>query len=196
MVCWGWFVYLWCIATSSWSSTSRCRYIFWWHMFFNNSLYIAFTWNINQFLLLNTFSFLFSQMFLLVNSTFLYFHPWTLNLLQSQPAITCSKLTIENFRTRCEIYSKLTRKTPERRQWLEWVQSWSHASWVTNDKAVLKKLLTVLPKTGLRRRERKIRMVIAKFFALYANPKRMAVQNSSYFKIAKESYYRFNFYIP
>ena len=97
MVCWGWFVYLWCIATSSWSSTSRCRYIFWWHMFFNNSLYIAFTWNINQFLLLNTFSFLFSQMFLLVNSTFLYFHPWTLNLLQSQPAITCSKLTIETL---------------------------------------------------------------------------------------------------
>ena len=106
------------------------------------------------------------------------------------------KVNNRNFRTRCEIYSKLTRKTPERRQWLEWVQSWSHASWVTNDKAVLKKLLTVLPETGLRRRERKIRMVIAKFFALYANPKRMAVQNSSYFKIAKESYYRFNFYIP
>ena len=32
----------------------------------------------------------------------------------TQPAFTCSKLTIE---TRCEICSKLTIKIPERRQW-------------------------------------------------------------------------------
>ena len=33
----------------------------------------------------------------------------------SQPAITCSKLTKKNTRTRCEICSKLTIKIPERR---------------------------------------------------------------------------------
>ena len=36
--------------------------------------------------------------------------------LWSQPAITCSRL-YRNTRTRCEICSKLTLKTPERRQW-------------------------------------------------------------------------------
>ena len=34
----------------------------------------------------------------------------------SQPAIICSKLTI-NTRTRCEMCSKVTIKTPERRLW-------------------------------------------------------------------------------
>ena len=37
--------------------------------------------------------------------------------MHSQSAIVCSKLTIENTRTRCEMSSKLTIKTPERRQW-------------------------------------------------------------------------------
>ena len=32
----------------------------------------------------------------------------------SQPVITCSKLTIETLEQRCEIYSKLTIKTPKR----------------------------------------------------------------------------------
>ena len=35
----------------------------------------------------------------------------------ARPAITCSKLTIESSRTRCEIRSKLTIKIPERRHW-------------------------------------------------------------------------------
>ena len=34
-----------------------------------------------------------------------------------QPAITCSKLTKETLEQRCEISSKLTMKTPERRHW-------------------------------------------------------------------------------
>ena len=34
----------------------------------------------------------------------------------AQPAIACSKLTIENTRTKCEICSELTIKTPERLQ--------------------------------------------------------------------------------
>lgn len=49
----------------------RCDYIFWWDMSFNNSFYIIFTWHINEVLLLNSFSFLFSQVFLLINSIFL-----------------------------------------------------------------------------------------------------------------------------
>ena len=35
----------------------------------------------------------------------------------SQPAITCSKLTIETLEQKCELCSKLTLKTPKRRQW-------------------------------------------------------------------------------
>ena len=35
----------------------------------------------------------------------------------SQPAFTCSKLTIEALGQRCEICSKLTVKTPKQRQW-------------------------------------------------------------------------------
>ena len=33
------------------------------------------------------------------------------------PAFTCSKLTRETLEQRCEICSKLTIKTPKRRQW-------------------------------------------------------------------------------
>ena len=39
-------------------------------------------------------------------------------IVNSQPAITCSKLTIETLEQRCEICSKLTIKPPKRRQWL------------------------------------------------------------------------------
>ena len=35
----------------------------------------------------------------------------------TQPAFTCSKFNNKITRTSCEIYSKLTIKTPERRQW-------------------------------------------------------------------------------
>ena len=41
--------------------------------YFSAIVYITFTWCINQFLLFNTFFFLFAQNFLLVNSVFLYF---------------------------------------------------------------------------------------------------------------------------
>ena len=37
--------------------------------------------------------------------------------ISSQPAFTCSKLTIETLEQRCEICSKLTIKPPKRRQW-------------------------------------------------------------------------------
>ena len=43
--------------------------IFWWEMFFNNSIHITFTQCFNHFLLLNTFSFLSLQTFLIINST-------------------------------------------------------------------------------------------------------------------------------
>ena len=64
-------------------------YIFWWGMFFNNSLYVTFTWCISQFLLLNTFYFLFPQTFLLINSIFLCFDPW----------IFCQLLIVSKFLT-------------------------------------------------------------------------------------------------
>ena len=52
---------------SYFKSRASRTYIFWWDMFFNNSLSITFKWCINQFLLLNTFSFLFAQIFVLSN---------------------------------------------------------------------------------------------------------------------------------
>ena len=64
-------------------------YIFWWGMFFNNSLYVTFTWCTSQFLLLNTFYFLFPQTFLLINSIFLCFDPW----------IFCQLLIVSKFLT-------------------------------------------------------------------------------------------------
>ena len=48
--------------------TSRCSCSFWKHMFVKNSLYITFTWSLNQFLFFSTFSFLFPQHVLLINS--------------------------------------------------------------------------------------------------------------------------------
>ena len=54
-------------------------YIFWWDIFFNNSFYILFTWFINQFLLLNNFSF-FYETFLLISLISLF---WSLNFLSS-----------------------------------------------------------------------------------------------------------------
>ena len=40
------------------------------------NIHITFKWSINQFFLLNTFSFLFSQTFLLINSISFSFEPW------------------------------------------------------------------------------------------------------------------------
>ena len=42
-------------------------------------------------------------------------------VVSSQPAFTCSKLTIETLEQRCEICSKLTIKPPKRRQWHRFV---------------------------------------------------------------------------
>ena len=38
-------------------------------------------------------------------------------MMLTQPAITCSKLTVEALEQRCEICSKLTIKPPKRRHW-------------------------------------------------------------------------------
>ena len=37
--------------------------------------------------------------------------------INTQPAITCSRLTIKTLEQRCEICSELTIKTPKRRHW-------------------------------------------------------------------------------
>ena len=56
--------------------SSQCNYLyltsttFWWGRFFSNSINITFTLCINQFLLLNTVSFIFLKTFLLINSIF------------------------------------------------------------------------------------------------------------------------------
>ena len=42
----------------------------------------------------------------------------SIKIIATQPTIICSKLTIENSRTRCEICSKLTIKALERRHYL------------------------------------------------------------------------------
>ena len=48
---------------------------------------------------------------------YLVVHTGTLSYMENtQPAFTCSQLIIKNTRTRCEIYSKLTIKTSERRR--------------------------------------------------------------------------------
>ena len=55
--------------------------IFAWEVFFINNIDITFRWCINQYLLLNTFPFLFLQTFLLtnflvINSIYFFFEPW------------------------------------------------------------------------------------------------------------------------
>ena len=43
---------------------------------------------------------------------------WITNFREAtQPTFTCSKLVIETLEQMCEICSKLTIKTPKRRQW-------------------------------------------------------------------------------
>ena len=56
------------------------------------------------------------------------------------------------------------------------VRSWSHTSWVTNDKTFLKKI-SIHPKALTRKRKRtKKEKAIAKSFALYANAKKQTTQ--------------------
>ena len=76
IVCWCLFVCWWYIATSSWSSTSRMLVRFLMTHFFQPHLLHCFPWSTNQILLLNIFSFLFLQNFLLINSISPCFHPW------------------------------------------------------------------------------------------------------------------------
>ena len=52
------------------------------------------------------------------------------------------------------------------------VPSWSHASWVTNDKTFLKNFLAIRLKAATRRKKRKkTRLAIVKLFALQPNEK-------------------------
>ena len=54
---------------------------------------------------------------------------------------------------------------------------WSHASWVTNYRTFIEKLLAVCPKALARRRKRrkKKRMAIAQLFAFHVNAKKYIV---------------------
>ena len=71
-VCWDWLVYHFFI-----DQNTECSCIFYWDTFFNNSIYIHFTWGISQVLLSNIFSLPFRQTFLLISSNSLFFDPWT-----------------------------------------------------------------------------------------------------------------------
>ena len=71
--------------------TLVCLMVFWdwwyiWSMFFNRSLYITFTWCINWFLSLSTFSLLFPQTFYLSAWYFSLLSVCPLNLVSSDPA--------------------------------------------------------------------------------------------------------------
>ena len=70
--------------------------ISWWGKFFSNSINITFTLCINQFLLLNTFSFIFLQKFLLINSislSFDQFEPYTVLNLQCH-LLSCFRVSV------------------------------------------------------------------------------------------------------
>ena len=74
MFCWEWFVYWWYIQLYFIIDQENVHFL--WEMLFSTSLYINFTWCINQFILLNTFPFLFPHTFLLINSIFFSFDYW------------------------------------------------------------------------------------------------------------------------
>ena len=65
-------------------------------------------------IIVNEYVILCSENFITGNVVKIYFFLTCRFSSKTQPAVTCSKLTI---RTRCEIWSKLTIKIPERRHW-------------------------------------------------------------------------------
>ena len=67
MVCWDWLLY-----HDHW--TAECRYIFWWHMSFTNSLYIASHGAATNFFCWTSFFFFFRLFYF--NSISLHFDPW------------------------------------------------------------------------------------------------------------------------
>ena len=76
MVCWYLFVCWWYIAASSWSPTSGMLVSFLMTHFLQQQFLYCYTWSTNQFLLLNSFYFIFLQNLLLINSISHCFDPW------------------------------------------------------------------------------------------------------------------------
>ena len=160
-------------------------------MFCSNSSLYCFTWSSNQLLNLNIFLFCFFRLF---NLSTRFFSGLTLeysainrlaNLFQLFPS---SWLILVLF---WWLWILVTVHKPchvPHASWVttwgtifierlfsvsqEWVRSWSHAFLITYDKTLTKKILAVRPEKVTRRRKRKNRknrMAIAKFFAFNAN---------------------------
>ena len=81
---------------------------------------------------------------------FLYSWPHRKTMLcitMSQLIFTCSKSTIETLKKRCEIRSKLTTKTPERRHYLQWRH---YRQWHISHLFLVFLLLTLFVSWGVR----------------------------------------------
>ena len=145
----------------------------------------CFTWSSNQLFILNIFSFLFLQTFLLINSISLSFDPWIFshllgNLFRSfwqflmlfwmlRMLITmhkpCNVSHASQLTTSGTILTEIFFSVSK-----EWFRYWSHAFLKINIKILAEKLLAVHPEKGTRRKKRKkTRMEIAKLFTLNVN---------------------------
>ena len=159
-------------------------YIFWWHMFFNNSFYIA-----SHEAAINLFSFSSDFFYLSTRflSQFLCFDPWIFchPLASLFPSfwrffvLVWMLWMLVTLHKPCHVphASRITTiGTIFMERFLtlsrEWVRSWSHTLLKTSHKTFTKKLLAVLPeKVTRRKKEKKTRMAIAKLFVLNANAK-------------------------
>ena len=91
MFCWEWFVYWWYIQLYFIIDQENAHFL--WEMLFSTSLYINFTWCINQFILLNTFPFLFLIHFYLSTRFFSLLtieSSVILQLVWKFPAVSCA----------------------------------------------------------------------------------------------------------
>ena len=184
---------------------AECRYIFWWHMLFNSSFYIASHGApINCSFWIFLFSFLFrlfswstwfrfvlilkSSVICSVPNLFSNFWLFLVLFWMLWRLVTVNKLCHVPHASRITtwetVFTKIFFAVSK-----EWVRSWSHASKVTNLKTLAKKLLAVPPKIalGIRKRER-TRIAIPKRFALHANAEKVVLFLTSYVNVENTSY--------
>ena len=168
------------------------KYIFWWHMFFNNSFGIASYGARINFFFWTFFSFFFLRTFLLSDSISLCFDPWifynllianlfpnfsllivffwmlwmlvTVNDLCYVPHV--SRITWETNFT--EIFFGVSKK---------WARSWSYASLITSLKTLTKKLLTVCLENWkrMKKKKKKNRMAVSKLLSLNSNTMKWSI---------------------
>ena len=149
------------------------KYIFWWHMFFNNSFGIAFGIGARiTFFFWTFFSFLFLRTFLLIDSISLCFDPWIFyNLLLANlfPNFSllimffCMLWMLVTVNDLCYVpqVSRITWETNFTEIFFgvskKWARSWSYASLITSLKTLTKKLLTVCLENWKRMKKKRIK---------------------------------------